>query len=518
MKLTVLDGANCIGGNKIHLETGGVGFLLDFGLNYSTFGRYYEEFLQPRGTRGICDLLALDLIPRISNLYRDDLHPDGFAIPNAKSLPIDALLVSHAHMDHTGHISLLKPTIPVYASGMTAVIMKAIQDCGQSTFDKEIAYISPRQCANGVIKSVPRCPKELRNVVVTGQGDVKTLNQFWLQSFSSSKIVGPPLEAAASTINGVEYHAYPVDHSILGATAFSFKTDAGWVVYSGDLRLHGNNGHLTREFVKQAKSLKPRVLIVEGTNANGKTKKTEADVLTNCLSIFDDYKGKLVVADFGPRNIERLITFRDIARQVGRRLVITAKDAFLLYAMHQADPSIPDVLSDTTILIFEEVRGAERLWERDFIQQMYAGKYINASAIRSSQGDYILAFSFWDISHLIDIAPASGAYIYSSCEAFSEEMQINTWRLSNWLRLFKLDPIGFKLPGSDTGGFSDVDFIEGYHSSGHISGPELMDIVREIEPEIVVPIHTENRQLFVDELGSDFDIIQARDGQEIILR
>lgn len=402
MKRTILDGANSIGGNKIHVETGGVGVLLDFGLNCSKSGRYYEEFLQPRGTRGIYDLLALDLVPRISGLYRDDLHPEGFKIADAQSLSVDAILVSHAHMDHTGHISFLRHDISIHCSGMTAVIMKAIQDCGQAAFDKEIAYISPRVCSGGTIKS-QRVLKELRKVEVFGSDDLSRLNEFWGQSFSSSKINGPALEPAGSSVNGLSYNAFPVDHSILGATAFSINTYAGWIVYTGDLRMHGINAESTRAFIRAVKALKPKLLIVEGTNANEKTKNTEADVKKNCLGVFDEYKRKLVVADFSPRNIERLITFRDIAKSAGRRLVITAKDAFLLYAMHLADETVPDVPSNETVLIFEEVRGSERLWERDFLRASYGDKYIGPKDISKAQGDYILAFSFWDISHLIPI-------------------------------------------------------------------------------------------------------------------
>ena len=62
--ITVLDGADTIGGNKILLEENGRGLLLDFGMNFARHGEYYQEFLKERSNRGIHDLIHLDMIPR----------------------------------------------------------------------------------------------------------------------------------------------------------------------------------------------------------------------------------------------------------------------------------------------------------------------------------------------------------------------------------------------------------------------------------------------------------------------
>ncbi|HEY3374921.1 MAG TPA: hypothetical protein VGK02_07670 [Candidatus Aquicultor sp.] len=42
-----------------------------------------------------------------------------------------------------------------------------------------------------------------------------------------------------------------------------------------------------------------------------------------------------------------------------------------------------------------------------------------------------------------------------------------------------------------------------------------MELIRLIEPEIVVPVHTENHSLFDAKLGSDFSVITVSDGQTI---
>ncbi len=48
-------------------------------------------------------------------------------------------------------------------------------------------------------------------------------------------------------------------------------------------------------------------------------------VFEECLRAIKEADGMLVIADFGPRNIERLLAFLEIARRTGRRLVVMDK-------------------------------------------------------------------------------------------------------------------------------------------------------------------------------------------------
>ena len=79
VSLTVYDGAMGIGGNKLYLEEDGKGVFLDFGKNFGKYGIFYEEFLKNRDTRGIHDLMYLDLLPKL-NIYRPDLIPADLSI------------------------------------------------------------------------------------------------------------------------------------------------------------------------------------------------------------------------------------------------------------------------------------------------------------------------------------------------------------------------------------------------------------------------------------------------------
>ncbi len=127
ISLTVYDGAHGIGGNKIYLEQSGEGVFLDFGKNFGKYGAFYEDFLKSRDTRGIHDLMHLDLLPKL-NIYRPDLIPSDLSMSQFPTLKVTAVLLTHAHLDHCGNIGMLKKDIPLVASAESIAIMKGMQD------------------------------------------------------------------------------------------------------------------------------------------------------------------------------------------------------------------------------------------------------------------------------------------------------------------------------------------------------------------------------------------------------
>ena len=64
-----------------------------------------------------------------------------------RPVSVDGVLLSHAHLDHSGYTSFLDPEIPVYCSAMTAFVSRAIQDTGQADFEAEVCYIHQREGA-----------------------------------------------------------------------------------------------------------------------------------------------------------------------------------------------------------------------------------------------------------------------------------------------------------------------------------------------------------------------------------
>jgi ribonuclease J len=507
--ITCYGGINEIGGNKILLKDDHTCLAFDFGTSFGRRYLFYEEYLTPRPGAGLLDLLRMELLPPLEGIYRQDLVPTDDLWPSLrdsplhKELTLDGVILSHAHIDHSGYISFLNTDIPIYATAMTAFIAKAMQDSGPSDFEREVCYSNPRQLQDGVLRA-GECYRQRPFAFVGGCPTSEEAEAFWSYSPAKTK----PLELYAETVpsdkvSGLSLQYFPVDHSIFGAAAFAVETGQGWIGYTGDLRLHGNRAHETWRFVEEVSKLQPVALICEGTHVDSAEHVSEEEVFINALKEVREAEG-LVVADFSLRNVDRLITFHRIAQETGRKLVVPAKGAYLLEAMRLVSNDIPDIGAIGDILIYEDLKATLSCWEEQ-LRQRYGHRTIGPSHVRVNQGELILCFSFWDMKHLIDINPERGVYIYSSSEAHSEEQQIDLMRLRNWL-----DHFGMRFVGDPEGGEG------GLHASGHASGPDLLKVIHRIKPRVLIPIHTLNPGYFVAHLqGQGIEVYMPKLGEEI---
>jgi ribonuclease J len=361
--------------------------------------------------------------------------------------------------------------------------------------ERELCYVTPRELRDGYLAAAGRGYLPRAFVFTEPFPLEEEARAFWGRSPAKSKGLKAQIPTTLNTSAPVRF--FPVDHSVFGAGAFAVETCGGWIAYTGDLRLHGGQAHLTQAFLKALAALKPLALVSEGTRAGEEKGTTEEEVCENILSVVKG-AGGLVIADFGPRNIERLLTMRRVAGETARRLVVLPKDSYLLEAMALACPQeVPSkLLSD--LLIYREFRSPDReeVW-REVVRQHHPSQFAGPQDISACPQDYILCFSFWDINRLIDIHPHGGTYIYSSSEAFSEEQRMDIRRLKNWLEHFAIDAVG--LPDEETGEVPPGQ--KGFHASGHASGPELLGMIREIQPHVLVPIHTEKPGHFLEQLA-----------------
>ena len=522
VKLTFYGGVREIGGNKILLEDDKGKLFLDFGYPYSKYRTFYEEYLKPRPGAGLLDLLVMGLLPQLEGIYRTDLETGNLwqqfrrAEYYRKLENIDGILLTHAHLDHSGHIAFLREDISVYATATTAFIAKAIQDSGKASFDQQVCYFTPRveECVEGLKQGAyvaSSSGDRQRHFCVADKLELdEEAEKFWEKATRQKKLVSQPLE----DINKCSFklRCFPVDHSIPGACSWGIETSSGWVIYSGDLRLHGRHGKITESMIKQAAQLHPRALIMEGTNVDKATNVFEQEVYENGFKAINDAKG-LVIADFSPRDVNRLLTFLQIARDTKRKLAILPKDAYLLKTMSLLEHQIPDIAQEDAIVIYQETTASKSpdSWLRN-IYRDYSSKIVLAKDVSSKQGDFILCFSFWDLNELPSIQPRAGSlYVFSSSEPHNEEQEMDFRRLHHWLKRFGLR--GFGLPVERNGEWEIPEEEKGLHASGHACGPDLLRVAREIHPEVLIPVHSEKPEFYVDNLSnSGINIILPTEG------
>ena len=303
-----------------------------------------------------------------------------------------------------------------------------------------------------------------------------------------------------------------MDHSIPGAAAFAVETSAGLVVYTGDLRRHGRWREKTEAFLQALEGREVFLLIAEGTRLEeGGPARTEDEVkaaLHRELS-GERWRGAPVAVDFAPRNLERLLACLEVAEEVRRRLVVTVKDAYLLYGLAHAEPDPwKEVLK--RVLILREAKGntpgwEEHLWTQKDMPLQEAG----VEAIARDPGAYLLAFGFYEVNRLLDLRlleaalggkARRGAYIFSNSYWADQEQVLDLLVLLAWLRRldFRLLPEGLADLPQDPAGVKNP-----FHTSGHAPEPDLLEVVRRLRPRHLLPVHTERPHLWQHRLQGE---------------
>lgn len=503
-RITCFDGVGCIGGNKILLEDGEARLFLDFGRNFGLEGAYYEEFLQPKNCAGLYEYVRMGLLPPIRDIYRDDLSWDDAdpweGIEAREIGGVGGVLVSHAHLDHLGAVHHLRADIPIYCSPMTAAIARALQDTGSSSRPQDYCYYVERESEPGHgLKSPSKNAKGRVRQYCLSDPASDGLTALWRTSPWKNRELDPADFRSADECAGRRIRRFAVDHSVFGASAWAVETDSGWVVYGGDLRLHGGYGHLTRAFAEQAAALEPAALIIEGTRIESSSATTEADVADTCAKAVKECDG-LVVADFGPRNVERLLSFKQIAVETGRKLAILPRDAYLLHTMRLADgeQEVPAIEPSWARIYYEYSADRRSVWQ-SVVFDTYPHLVVRPTEVAANQTDFICCLSFFDVNELAYVRPApESLWIYSSCEAFDEEMAISAERLQHWL-----DRFGMQRRGRLR---QDEQESDPFHVSGHASGPDLVELVRTIRPKMLIPVHTQHPEAYAEQVRDVCDV------------
>ncbi|MBU4501016.1 MAG: MBL fold metallo-hydrolase [Nanoarchaeota archaeon] len=421
--LTFYGGVSEVGGNKIMVEDRGTKILLDFGIAFNSGDDYWINWLQPRGISPVKDRFEFGMLPKIKGLYRKDLLK-GTDLKYVKP-EIDAVFCTHAHFDHVGYLGFIDENIPVYLGECTKLIMETVEEQSTMTDYGEHLY----------------------------------------RTFRTGKKI---------KIGSMEVEPVHVDHSIPAAYGYIVHTSEGSVVYTGDLRMHGVRADMTEEFIRKAKDASPVAMVSEGTRIGSerKTNHTEKEVKTKSCEVASKTR-KLVIATFYPRDIDRLRTFYQVAKDSGRKFVVSLKAAHLLSRLKEDKRlPVPDVTADPNILVYLRPKKTYRKWEQEFLDDA-----VDCDYVHKNQSKLLLNLGLMQFAELIDIRPDKGShFIHSMSEPFSDE-DIEDEVMHNWLDHFGLN-------------------FHQLHASGHCSGREIIKNIQTINPKKVFPVHTGNPEMF----------------------
>lgn len=253
MQVTIHRGAHQVGGSCVEIEFKGTTLLIDVGLPLD------------------CDLSEGPEIHLPQPLF-DDIRKGNKRI--------DAVILSHAHLDHYGLAGMLPKGIPVY--------------CGAASVEL---------------------------VALSRLFDRSENRSFEFQPYQSKQ----RFEIGPFTVT-----PYLMDHSAFDAHGLLVEAGGKSVFYTGDFRGHGRKGKLLDRLIQNP----PKVdaLLMEGTligDRSGEETVSELDLEDEFVQAIEQTKG-IVLVTTSSQNIDRLVTLFRAAKRTGRMFIIDFYTAEIL--------------------------------------------------------------------------------------------------------------------------------------------------------------------------------------------
>ena len=436
MQIKIYRGSDTIGGSCIEISHKERRIIFDLGTPLmDNSGKEINSAFIKKPT------IKNGVLPDVKGLYSD-------AKPS-----VAAVLLSHAHLDHSGLMDYIHKDIPIYIN---------------------------RDIKVGI---------EIGNIFY--KDDMKLLN---VLEHSKLFEYWKPFN-----IGDFKITPYLIDHSAYGSTAFLIEANGEKIFYSGDLRAHGRKSITFEKLLTDEKLKNLDCLLLEGTTLGGKHNigfETEHDVEEEFISICKE-QNNITFTQSAGSNIDRLISFYRAAKKCNKTLVVDLYQYHLLTELKKANPTskLPPFTNDKHLKVFYSFSHADKIVKSIGVQTLYKYKSakISKEEIVKDKENIILRLSQYEMSRIADeILKSSDLenanYIYSMWSGYLERNDY----FAEFASKYNLE-------------------IKEIHTSGHAYKKDLLRLAEAIKPKTLIPIHTLN----ADEFVKEFDNVKLIKNNEV---
>lgn len=270
-------------------------------------------------------------------------------------------------------------------------------------------------------------------------------------------------------IGDIRITPYSIDHSACDSYLFLIEADEKRILYTGDFRLHGFRGHAIPKILR--KIGKVDVLITEGTTLSRPNIKpmTEHALQQKIKAYMAQYKYVYVLC--ASTNLERICALSKAVPR-GKYFICDAYQSQLLDLVAQHWGSLSPLYRNIKKTVYgDNLR--EKMQQRGFLMTVRDNRNFRNIIRHFDREQSIILYSMWDSYRT---KPGS--------------------RIPDFLNL--------------------VDRWEPLHTSGHASPRDLLTVIKHADPDLVIPMHSDNPD-FLKTICTHSNIIVPNDKEEIHL-